>query len=330
MDTNNTHPGIPPAEIWQRLSANLEGQGYRSRLVSICHVSELQTGLEKYHQASCFDPGFYHERLVNFEYHLAIDFQETLSLIIVAYPHPQTRVFFTWQNRLVPLIIPPTYLHGSRDDKHVQNLVAVILQPYGYLIADASLPIKLLAVRSGLGAYGKNNVCYVEELGSFVRLVAFYSDLPCSADSWREPQMMEACQTCSACVLKCPTGAITAKRFLLHAERCITYWNEKPGDIDFPAWLDPTWSNCLVGCLICQLICPQNKNFLPGSQDGAVFSQEETAWLLRRISLDRLPVALAEKIVQFDLVDYLEILPRNVPVLLKKTKVNPAAQQEDV
>jgi epoxyqueuosine reductase len=85
----------------------------------------------------------------------------------------------------------------------------------------------------------------------------------------------------------------------------------------------------LIGCLTCQLICPQNKNFLPGSQDGAVFSQEETAWLLRRISLDRLPVALAEKIVQFDLVDYLEILPRNVPVLLKKTEVNPAAQQED-
>ena len=326
LETNHVHPDISPAEIWQEHSAKLEGQGYRSRLVSICHVRELQAELEEQHQLSRFDPGFYHERLANFEYRPAGDFPEARSLIIVAYPHPQTRLFFTWQGKQVPLIIPPTYLHGGQEDRNIRDSLAAALHPYGYRVSEAFLPIKLLAVRSGLGAYGKNNVCYVEGLGSFVRLVAFYSDLPCSAEPWRELQMMEACQTCSACARKCPTGAITAERFLLHAERCITYWNEKPGDVDFPAWLDPAWHNCLVGCLTCQLICPQNRDCPPGSRDGAIFSEEETACLLQRISLDRLPRALAEKIVQFDLVDYLEILPRNVPVLLKETRVDAAVQ----
>jgi epoxyqueuosine reductase len=308
----------------------LEELGCRGCTVPIRHLSDLREKLEESYRLALFDEEFYQERLTGFVFSPPDHLREAQSIMIVAYPHPQTRVTFTWNGKPVRLIIPPTYLYDTEGDRRIQELLATTLEPMGYHVTEASLPKKLLAGCSGLGSYGKNNICYVDGMGSFVRLAAFYSDFPCEEDSWREPQMMKACQTCSACVRKCPTGAITPERFLLHAERCITYWNEKPGDIDFPAWLDPTWYNCLVGCLTCQLICPQNKNFLPGSQDGAVFSQEETAWLLRRISLDRLPAALAEKIVQFDLVDYLEILPRNLPVLLKKTEVNPAAQQEDV
>jgi epoxyqueuosine reductase len=41
-------------------------------------------------------------------------------------------------------------------------------------VALSLLPLKSLAVRSGLAAYGRNNVCYVPGMGSFLELVGLY------------------------------------------------------------------------------------------------------------------------------------------------------------
>ena len=108
-----------------------------------------------------------------------------------------------------------------------------------------------------------------------------------------------------------------SERFLLHAERCITFHNEKPGDIPFPAWIDPSWHNCLVGCLHCQRVCPQNREFLHWVEERVEFSQEETALLLQGVALDQLPPATAKKLEQSDMVELLDVLPRNLGVLLK-------------
>ena len=166
--------------------------------------------------------------------------------------------------------------------------------------------------------YGKNNICYVPQMGSFHRLVAFYTDLPCPEDTWQEVEMLEDCHDCLACLRGCPTGAISSDRFLLRAERCITFHNEKAGDIPFPAWLDPSWHSCLVGCLDCQRICPENKGFLEWIEEGAEFSQEETALILEGVPKDQLPAETATKWKQLDLDKDYDIFPRNLRVLLKR------------
>jgi len=127
--------------------------------------------------------------------------------------------------------------------------------------------------------------------------------------------MLERCQNCSACLRNCPTGAISTERFVIHAERCLTLHNEQPGDVPFPAWLDPHWHNCLLGCARCQNVCPQNKG-LRRVEAGAEFSEEETALLLAGVSLDQLPAATAQKMEQLDLGGYAELLPRNLGALL--------------
>jgi len=178
------------------------------------------------------------------------------------------------------------------------------------------LPEKLLAVRSGLGSYGRNNICYVNGMGSFHQLVVFYTELPCEEDNWQESQLMESCEGCSACLDNCPTGAITPERFLLRAERCITFHNERRED--FPTWIDPSWHKCIVGCLDCQAICPENKNILEWVEEKGEFSQEETALLLEGKMLNRLSSTLIIKLTQLDLMEYLDVLPRNLSVLLDK------------
>ena len=128
--------------------------------------------------------------------------------------------------------------------------------------------------------------------------------------------MMAACENCSACRRNCPSGAISAERFLLYAERCITYHNEHPSDVPFPAWLDPSWHNCLLGCMYCQNVCPQNRDFWSWVEEGAEFSEKETGLFLQGVPLEQLPAATAEKLEWLELTEYADVLPRNLRALL--------------
>jgi epoxyqueuosine reductase len=302
---------------WELVS-QLEERGYKARIASIQYLHELQEGIEGYYRQDLIDAELYREYLIPFTFSPPESLPEAKSLIIVAVPQPQIRVTFNWNGKPIPVIVPPTYLHSEKIDKQVEDLIAEVLGAQGYRVTQAVLPKKLLAVHSGLGAYGKNNICYVEGMGSFHRLAAFYSDFPCQEGHWQELRMMEACQRCSACLRRCPTGAITSERFLLHAERCITFRNEKPGDVPFPAWLDPSWHNCLVGCLDCQRICPQNRDVLQWIEGGAEFSQQETALFLERVPFNQLPTPTVKKLEHFDLIEYLDLFPRNLRVFFER------------
>jgi epoxyqueuosine reductase len=300
------------------LFSQLEERGYEGRIVSIEHLGDLQEEMEGHHRQGLFDEEFYQTWITRFAFSPPDSLPGARSLIVVAIPQPQFRVVFTWNGEKLPFFIPPTYVAYGEINKQVGELLTGILGPEGYQVARAAPPQKLLAVRSGLGVYGKNNICYIPGMGSFHRLAAFCSDLPCPEDHWQEPQMLERCQTCSACLRNCPTSAITSERFLLRAERCITFHNEKAGDIPFPDWLDPSWHNCLVGCLDCQRICPQNKEFLEWVEEGAEFSPQETALILEEVPFDQLPAKTAAKWKQLGLDEDYDIFPRNLRALLRR------------
>ncbi|GAG04288.1 unnamed protein product, partial [marine sediment metagenome] len=211
-------------------------------------------------------------------------------------------------------IIPPTY-NFSADDQ-VADLLKAYLEPQGYQLRKVRLPEKLLAVRSGLAQYGKNNITYVKGMGSFHRPVVFISDFPCEADSWGEPKAIGQCEKCSACMKACPTDAIGSDRFLLHAERCLTFHNERAND--FPEWLSPSWHNSLVGCMICQQVCPANKDVAKWIDAGAAFDREETALILNAVSDDRLPKETFAKLKKMDMMEYYDVLGRNLRAFIEQ------------
>ena len=302
----------------EELLLQLAERGYQGRIVSIQHLHELQEEIEGRYRQGLLDEDFYQERLAQFDFRVPDSLPEAMSLIVVAVPRPQSQVVFTWNGESRALILPPTYVAYEETRKQVEDLLAGILDTKGYRVVRTALPLKFLAVRSGLGLYGRNNICYVPGMGSFLQLVAVYSDLPCQKDSWREVQMMESCQNCYACRQRCPTGAIPSDRFLLRAERCIVFHNEKAGDVPFPDWIDPSWHNCLVGCFHCQRVCPENGDFLQWIEEKEEFSQEEAALLLNGVPCDQLPNATVRKLEQLDLIEYLDSLPRNLGVFFRK------------
>jgi epoxyqueuosine reductase len=140
--------------------------------------------------------------------------------------------------------------------------------------------------------------------------------MECEQDDWREPKVMELCERCRACLQGCPTGAIELERFLLRAERCITFLNEKPGQVAFPEWMEASWHNYLVGCMRCQRVCPENRKVRDWVEEGGEFSEEETGLLLKGGPQAELPAVLVEKLERWDLLDYLDIMPRNLNALL--------------
>jgi epoxyqueuosine reductase len=125
---------------------------------------------------------------------------------------------------------------------------------------------------------------------------------------------MEVCERCTACRDKCPTGAIPSDRFLLRAERCLTYLNEHEGE--FPAWLDPAVHHCLEGCLFCQSYCPVNRQIPLAIEDGPTFDDQETELVLQGASKDRLPEATIQKLEEFGFQDGLPEIARNLRALL--------------
>jgi len=300
------------------LSANLlsaiEQAGCRAKIVSVEHLRDLQGDLNSLHQQAMFDEEFFTAELSEFDFAVADGLPGAQSLIIAAAPQPQVRVTFASDGKVLPCIVPPTYSYAT--DRKIEELLRSQLEPGGYQYKKAIIPWKLLAVRSGLARYGKNNITYIAGLGSFYRLVAFVTDLPCAEDSWGALNILSECNNCDACTRACPGGAIGAGRFLLHAERCITFYNERQAE--FPPWLNPSWHHCLVGCMVCQKVCPVDKDFRQWVVNGPVFTEAETEAILQGHSSDHWPQGAIERIEGLDLIGYTKMLGRNLKVLMKK------------
>jgi len=302
--------------ILQNFYKTLEINGYRGQIISAKYIPDLRNDIRKHYEQNLIYPELYKEYKAYFEFEPDVDFAQINSLFIIAVPVPQFKVIFHWNKKKISLLIPPTYLHNLEIINKVKELLTKIFKPDGYNFAYANLPEKTLAVRSGLAEYGRNNITYVPGMGSFHYLTAFYSDFLVEQNNWQELRIMDMCKECSACVRKCPTGAIPTDRFLLRVEKCLTYHNELPGDISFPDWIDPTWHNCLVGCLHCQKVCPANKKVISWIEPGPTFSEEETKLILSRKNVDQLSEETRKKIEEHDLLDYFELIPRNLSVLL--------------
>ena len=315
-----------------QLIERLRADGCRARVVSSRHIDEIKAGVQAHLRDGALKPEVFDDYGDIFNPSPPADMPDPESLIVVAIPQAQTRFTFNLNGTRFHAVVPPTYLYAPAIERRIKGAIRDILGPGGYRAVNAVLPRKLLAVCSGLASYGRNNITYADGLGSFYRICAYYSDMPCEHDTWREPAMMPRCETCTICADKCPVGAIDPGRFLIRAEKCITYHNERDNNIPFPEWLDPSRHNCLVGCLICQRACPEDRDVIEWTEDGVEFTEDETRFLLdfdpEGMEIwtkqgpkvpEGIPAPLAGKLEESDLLRILEIVPRNLAALYGAT-----------
>lgn len=302
-------------EIVKTLTSELEKLNGKFKIISIAHLEELRDEIAGLRREGKMSEKFYSEILSFFKFDKFHVLPNAKSIILIAIPQGMTLVDFRRQGKHHWVVVPPTYIYSW-----IRNACTAILSEIfgatGNKVAGAFLPLKLLAVRSGLGKYGRNNICYVDGMGSFHRLEAFYTDYPFRVDSWQEKEMMDSCTNCSLCLEACPTRCISSETFLINAEICLTHFNENEGN--FPRWIDPKSHNAIVGCMRCQIACPVNREFLSGKETSETFSEEETEIILKETPKDSLPDELSAKLKRLNMYEYYSLLPRNLAVLAKR------------
>ena len=200
---------------------------------------------------------------------------EARCVLAVAAPCPFHSVRFMLGGEAKDVIIPPAYADMGAKHDAIEAYLRDTLSAHGYKLARAhALPCKPIAVHAGIAEYGRNDIAYAEDMGSFLDIALFFSDMSVSFDMFAPMRRMDACEGCTLCVENCPTGALSMNKELINGDICLTNINER--DDDFPDWVKPEWHHVLAGCLKCQDVCPQNTPFLNNIKETASFSEEET------------------------------------------------------
>ncbi|MGH9489148.1 MAG: tRNA epoxyqueuosine(34) reductase QueG [Terriglobales bacterium] len=115
---------------------------------------------------------------------------------------------------------------------------------------------RVVAYHAGLGWIGKNTCLIHPRIGSF-----FYLGVILLADEIEPDEPLpDRCGSCTRCIQACPTGALTP--YQMDARRCLAYLNlELRGPI--PAEFRAAMGDNVIGCDICQDVCPWNEKAGP-------------------------------------------------------------------
>ena len=256
----------------ERITEPFAEHGMKAAIVSSVHLNELKDQMETLRAQGVFDDAFYQDYFRYIDYSETERFENVRSLIAVAVPSMPVPLTFHYHGNSIETVIPPTYVYAE-EEQRAAELLKELCAGSSHRFQRVSLPAKLLAVRSGLAEYGRNNICYSAEFGSFQRVLTFCSDMPIDADDWREMTLAERCGHCGACIKACPSGAIAENRFVIHAERCITYRNET--EYPFPEWLDSGMHNAIIGCMKCQTVCPMTATTSRGRLRESFFPKKK-------------------------------------------------------
>ena len=236
---------------------------------------------------------------------------EPLSFLVVAFQSPEGEIHLKYKGKELLLPIPPTYLDESTMQRLNETLKTV---SDGCRLAEVkAVSLKLLAVLSGLGKYGRNALCYLEGYGSFCNFSAFYTDIPCE-DLTHGPALMDLCESCGLCIKNCPNNALGGQ-LIIDTSRCLTIWNEHDGPL--PDWILPGVHHTAVGCMRCQEICPVNKTVVKSKKENLELSEAETEALLSSPSA-KLPPELAKKLLDYGLWEmFVPLAGRNVKLAIE-------------
>jgi len=259
-----------------------------------------------------------------------LGFEPRSVLAVVAFS-PKVALRFAYKGKRIDCILPPTYGEAGGgaggneaggeaggSPKSEPEIISGILGQYGFKSKSTNyVPQKLLAAHCGLGQYGRNNIFYCGEYGSYVKIYTFITDMPCGGDGWGPAARMDACETCDKCVAACPTGAIDPDRRFIDADRCLTALNERDGE--FPDWLDKSAHNSLVGCVKCQDCCPMNAKHAGNIARGAEFTESETLELLNCKQGEPIPDEILKKFKSNGVwKHFARLMPRNLAALLDR------------
>jgi len=181
------------------------------------------------------------------------------------------------------------------------------------------LPLKLAAIRAGLGWQGKHSLLISKKYGTFLALGGVITNADLEHNTHEEPNR---CHKCNKCQQACPMSALD-KPFILNRNKCLS--NSLQID-DLSEEAQIVMENRVGDCEICQHACPWNKKHLDhplATNTTKAFQKKIKNWE----SLFYLPnlIELSEKEYREKMGHLKTCIPyymfkRNVLIAMKKAK----------
>lgn len=163
----------------------------------------------------------------------------------------------------------PSALAGTSTGLEYSHEAAISIQLASYIrnlgyqaiasMNDTGLVIPL-AIKAGLGEYGRNQMLITPEFGPRLRFSKIYTSLPLIADEPRIGGIGEYCKICTKCASACPPKALPfgeasvqplnrsnisgVRKWTANCEKCFGYWAKLKTD-----------------CAICMRVCPFNRDY---------------------------------------------------------------------
>ena len=209
----------------------------------------------------------YAERLENGALHSAA-FELTIDPGITA----------PWANAILALVYPyrpfaddipvSGNYPSSNAAYHASGRLMRRLRDLGIQAERAEVPMRELLTRNGVGVSLKNGLTNIPRYGTRYSARALFANLP-------EPEYTRVltpepsrCSACRACERICPSAAIDADGY--HFRRCArAYMGGDPMEV----WVMDAMS-CILGCELCQKVCPYNAGIEPVNEMPEAFRLE--------------------------------------------------------
>ena len=231
------------------------------------------------------------------------------SFLITAQPGDRAEFILNTDGGRRAIPVPPPFItpaEKKRFDNVVDSATSEIQTAHTRGISQ-----KLLVALSGLGKYGRNNICYINGLGSYFNVRAFYTDVLYKGDI-HPLTFLDECESCGICEKNCVTGALSDSA--IDAAKCISLYNENDGEI--PDWIPITAHATMISCSRCQEGCPANGP-LSLKKHTLELDEDETRTLLA-CPASELPIELKNKLSEFGADErFISVAGRNARLALK-------------
>ena len=141
--------------------------------------------------------------------------------------------------------------------------IADYLTKIGYqaVVCDSStekgsvLPLKLAAIRAGLGWQGKHSLLISKKYGTFLALGGIITGAILESNTKEEP---DRCRNCEQCQEACPLGALK-QPYVLNRKKCMSHLLMAE---TLPEKVQAVMENRIGDCEICQDACPWNRKHI--------------------------------------------------------------------
>jgi len=176
----------------------------------------------------------------------AEDLPEAKSLAVLLWPYTQAKLP---ENEDV---FVDSYYAASNAAYHAARELETRVRESGcYVKANVAYPAKEAALRAQMGLIGHHSLLITPAYGSRVVIILMATDIEAPVST--SALQAEPCLKCGRCIQACPSGAID-ENGLMHPERCLRNFTME--GIVIPEETRTKIGMRLIGCDICQRVCP--------------------------------------------------------------------------